>query len=522
MSWEEVLDSFAREFVERRARREGFDYTRHSFYVHDPMTQFLSVLFTGFIGRTSYYYMRAEEVFALSLRLHALASMKDPDFYVDALRAARGLPAIKDQVMLGVLNLSKHAMRTKYRDDLVALLSSFPPSQIVKKYIDTKRKHSAIVGGGLGSFEKRVLRAVWESWADWKREYYAAKYRRYVKDMIRVAHIPVSSDLWSYLVKPTAYSGQSPYLSKVSRWLKTRSEDIAFDHPKLPFNLYRSNVPFSEWTTWALANTDLTGNTVVLQAKSLYMRFGDDFLPYLSRAARSPTVTADKILKAAIACFDIGPLARELARQYAVKAAETYKQVLLPVEMPNLAVVLDASGSMEPIKLQGPFGKALSVVAPLAPLVRRLIMFSEKARDEDPRLLSSFEGLERLLEIAMNDYNSSTNIADGLALALDAVKSREVNAVVLVTDEQANVLRGAVKEMDIMREIMDEGAAMIVVNPTPYPVHIADIRDKRIVYVPAPNPESFAAALRLVQVERYARERGAKALVEALAKAKPF
>jgi len=516
-SWEYFLSEFARRFAERRAREEGFTLEEHSFYVYDLETQFLAVLFTGYVK--NFYYMSGQEVLELSLPLHTAVSLKDPEFYVSSLRAARELPAMKDQVMIGAINLSKSPARVnpEVQVSLVSLLASFPPNQIVKKYVNAKRRYRQVLGG-LGSFEKKVLREVWNTWPPDLRAYYAAKYRRYVRDMVRTAHIPVEKEIWDYVKKPLSYEGPNEYLAKVSRFLRTKSTDLSFDHPKLPFNLVRSNLPKSEWTAWILENADLTGNTVVLQAKSLYSVFGDDFLPYLDRAVRSPTVTSDRILKAMLACLDVEPLAYKLAEVYAEKVKRTYRRLLLPLATPTISIVLDASGSMRPENLRGEFGKALSVVAPFAPLVRQLVLFSDKAGVEDHNLLGTWRGITKLVRIASTKYNSSTCITCGLKLALEAVKSGEIDTVVIATDEQANVTVGETKEMDLIREILDAGAGVIVVNPTPYPVHVADVREERLVYVPAPNPESFAAALRLLQIRRVSEEKGAKELVKVLVK----
>ena len=515
MSWEDVLEKFASEFLKERERRESFDASRHSFYVHDIEMEYLSALLTGFVQ--NFYYMKAEDVFKFGKTLHGAMLNKDAEFHIESLKVARKHTAMKDQVLIGVLSWTKHKERKKHEEDLVEILSTFPPSQIVKKFINTKRKASHLFGG-LGTFEKRVLKGVFEKWEERGiLEYYFAKYRRYMHQFVNVAHIPLEPEEYTYLSNPTRYSGKSEYLRAIARFLKSkRIEDLP---EKAPFELVRSNLRKEEWTVEALEKCDLTGNTLVLQACSLYEAFGEDVLPLIGRAVRSPTVTSDKILKALIMAARKGydDLARELARAYARKVKRAYKDLLLPVPViPSVCAVIDASGSMEPASMRGMFLKCIASVAPFAPLINALVLFSEEAGREDPKLLRTWSGIRRLMNIAGTKYNSSTNIVEGLLEAHRLSKTGEIDTVIVATDEQANVVSDPHKEMDIIRKMLDAGVKVIVINPTPYPVRVTDISDKRLTYVTAANPEGVTAALKLVQMREELQRAGAKELIKML------
>jgi len=497
MEFEKVMEDFARSFIERRAKNENFDMSEHSFYTHSPEQDFLSVLFTGYIQ--NFYYMSSAEVFSYSVPLHKEIIKKDIDFYIQSLHVAREISAMKDQVLIGLLLLSKCEMRDDLFDLLVDLLSTFPPNQVVRKFVNTKRKDRSLFGG-FGSFEKRLIAKVFETWKEkGLLDYYFAKYRRYVQQLVNLSHIKIEKELFGWLSSPTQYQGKEGYLNKIKEFY--RSKNIHDLPDKAPFEIVRSFIKKDDWKPELLEKCDITANTVVLQATSLYSAFKNEMLPYVKRAVNKK-VTADKILKALIMAEikEHHELAAELAKAYAEKVKTTYKDLLLPLDNASICVVLDASGSMEPESLRGMFLKGLSCIAPFSPIIKSLILFSDEAGDADVRFLSTWEGLLKLMQLADNSYNNSTNIVAGLSRALEKAKQKEINAVILVTDEQANVVSSSDTEMDLIKKLLDMGIQVIVINPTPYPVKITDISDKRLIYIPSPNPEALKGALRLSQI----------------------
>lgn len=509
MKWEDVINQFSVDFLKKREQSEGFDASEHSFYIHDPEMQYLSMLLTGYVD--NHYYMSAKEVMDLAVPLHRNIIFKDPVFHLESLKIARKYGAMKDQVMIGMLLWSKHPDRKEKFREISKLLSTFSPNQIVRKFINTKRNAPQLFGG-LGTFEKKLLKDVWFRWYGvGKLPYYFAKYRRYMQQIANVAHIPIDEKEFSYLSNPTRYEGNSEYLKSISRFLSTK--DPQYLPSKAPFELVRSNVPKLEWTVDILKKCDITGNTVVLQACSLYEVFKDDILDYIDRVVNSPTVTADKILKALLMATRKGynELAERLAKAYVAKVKTAYKRMLLPLhDKPSICLVLDASGSMYPNQIGKYFTKALASVAPFAPLVKSLILFSGSARTHEPSLLMSWDGIMEIHEIAGQKYNGYTDIAKALELAKE---QKEVNTIIIATDEQANVTTRNTTEMNLIAELLDDGKRVMVLNPTPYPIHVTDIRDKRLIYVPAPNPESVTAALKLIQLRKELQNATAKEVV---------
>ncbi len=199
------------------------------------MTQFVAVVLTGYIRNT--FYMTSDEILREYVSLHVTASEEDPDFHLEAVDRSRET-GMKDQVLIGLAVWTKHPMREDRFRNLAELLASFPLNQVVRKFIKMKRR---FVFGGLGSFEKRVLREVYKIWEDSGRlEYYFAKYRRYMHQLVSLAHIAVPEREFSYLSSPTSYKGDSEYLKAISEFLRTR------DPNKLPegapFELVRPNL----------------------------------------------------------------------------------------------------------------------------------------------------------------------------------------------------------------------------------------------------------------------------------------
>ena len=499
-----ALDQFATSFIKRRALDENFVPSDHSFFVHDLEHQYLSCLLTGYVK--DFYYMKKAEVLTYAMELHREMLRKDPLYHLTSLKVAREI-GMKDQVMIGLLEWGEHRERAEHFDELVTLLGTFPPSQIVKKYIRPKRKK---IVGGFGSFDKRLISSLWAKWEEQgKLSYYLVKYRPYMEQIVRLIHIRTPS--WPYIIHPSKYDGPDNYLTEVSNFFHTKE----FSGPKFPFELVRGNIPKSQWKGVKIEETDMTGNTIVMQACSLYEALGNKFIPLVRGAVNSPTLTSDKILKALIRASEkqYDKLTRELGTLYTEKVKGTYKHLLLPVTPPNIGVVLDASGSMEPETLRGMFFTGLSLIAPFAPLVSSLVLFSDEAKEEDEGLLMDWEGLNILTGYASLHYNGGTDITSGIIKMMELINRNEVNTVIIFSDEQANLIEGGSREMGLIKKLLDEGIEVIVINPTPYPVKVTDIRDKRLIYIPACNPESLAGALKLIQLRGQLKERDGRELI---------
>ena len=521
MMWDKFLDDIASEFLQNRVVTEKFDPSKFKHYKYKPEVEFVKSMLTGYI--VDRFYMKTTDVFKQSVVLHKLILPKDEEFHLLTTRVARNT-GMKDQVLISLLMWSKYRNRDRYFDQLVELLSTFPPNQILRKFVEVKRKtlDRAIVGG-FGTFEKKLLTAVFEKWKNDittvcdtdinKFDYYLAKYRRSMRDLIRLVHYKIDPDRWKFLNNIYEYSGDNQYFSDIVRILNRKYDIESYN---IPFEIVRSNIPKVDWPQIIL-HTDLTGNTLVMMAYSLYGVFSEmDAVKMLSdlfedRVIPARYVDCSKILKAAIAAQRRGNpvVARMLARVYTKKVYSVYKDMILPIsDPPRISMVLDGSGSMSPRMFRGEYVRVLSCISPFGPLIRKLTIFSESAFSTDPRMLSTVEGIIRLMEQAPD---GGTNIYEGLRIALDEVKNGETNLVMIGTDEQHNIGRSC---HEIIKEIKRYGAEVILINPTPYPIHASP----DVIYVPAPTPEAVSAALKLYQLRKELQEKDAKEIILQLAK----
>ena len=78
------LDKWAEDFLKKRVEKEEFLPSKHSFYVHSPLRQYVQVLFTGFITPT--YYAKPSEVYAISRELHRTVVEEDPEFHLASIK----------------------------------------------------------------------------------------------------------------------------------------------------------------------------------------------------------------------------------------------------------------------------------------------------------------------------------------------------------------------------------------------------------------------------------------------------
>lgn len=427
--------------------------------------------------------------------MHKEIIKKDIKFYLEALELARKV-GMKDQVIIGLLLLSKTNDKEVFQK-VSELLKTFPPNQIAKKFIEMKRKTKLF--SGIGSKERRLLKEYLDYYLS--KEYYLIKYRRYLRDLVNIAHYKNAPQL---LFTPlTRYKNPSPYLQGIIEFLKTKDPKKLPDG--YPFEILRSNLKREKWGKYVL-KSDLTPNSLILQACSLYAAY-PKIVDEMDKILEGKYITSDKILKACVMAHlkEMHKLRDKLAKIYTKKVSETYKDLILPIEEPKILVLLDGSSSMEPKSIRGMFFKSLSTIAPFSPLIKKLIVFSDHATQENPELLKTFEGLLELIRLAPDE---GTNLQEALTLALE---DEECDTIIIVTDEQANLVSGALTEFELIKKLLDKGKIVILINPTPYPVSVTNVKDKRIIYVKAPNPESVIASLKLAQLRK--TKVGAKKLV---------
>ena len=528
------FEYWAKHFLEKRVEREKFDVGKHSFYTHSPLRQFVQLLYTGYLTDT--FYMKRSEIYAMSRELHLDVAFKEPEFHLSAIKLARSEALLKDQPLIGVLVRLRPALMLRDRsfEEHVDILSSYPPNQLLKKFVEpVKRKE---FGYGLGRHVKKLLHNVFDTWHErGLLGYYVLRYKSAIKDLLRLVHYPLREQdyarvLFNRDVDKIADEKLKAYV-KFKEYVKQKKYKdagiVAYEYD-LPFEIIRVNIPKSEYRfeeVYKAILKTITPRGLVMFAVP-FVRAGipkDELLKELRRKVVKSNVTSFEVIRPTVVSyklFGMEELTRELGEVYTSKIVDVWRQIdtsFLKVSQCSIALVLDASASMEGGGLVyrrrklGCFDRSLIALAPLAYRVKRLILFSNFADEEDVNLLKTYGGLMELDKIYSSKYDDMTNIASGLALAKQYVDNGEVDTVILSTDEQANVNKEAIKEYDLIRRMVEKGAKVIIHNPSPYPVHIAKPIEE-VTYVYGDRVESIIGSLR-VQAMKDLKDEEVKELI---------
>jgi len=491
---------FVEEFLRRRERAEGFDASRHSYYVPSVRRLFLQFLLTGHV--VDLFYMSKEDVVTLGLLVSRDVYRIDPGFYVHAVKYARYLSLKKDAPLLALVS----GVACGYDgEDLVRLLSTYTPRILVERFYNMFR---------YGTFPYRVeisrrrvrklLARVIEEWErEGKLRWLAVKYPRSLRTLVRLVmdYVKIDSEVYDFLF----YKGRNvtdPLLKArvmVREALRRREHGRAYElivEHGLPFSLAR---PISYSLFDDRIFNIMSPYDIAMFCEALYR---------VARGERcmNPRVTVDGLVRAVerkgvkvpqwyIARTYIytalrhgvdDPVAQAWAKVWSMKmvqTAEELERLGLGLERASIILVLDGSASMSPrerdlsrnILMQG-----LLCWVPFFRNVKSIVMFSGDAFYLEPDYVHRIDRIFDLLERAPND---GTCVECGLELALEEVKSGEYSHTVLITDEQANIISDVEYSEDHIASRVAEYCKLYIHNPQPYPAHVVRPRKNKIVPV---------------------------------------
>jgi len=520
------LEEWAKDFLKERVEKEEFLPSKHSFFVHSPLRQYVQMLFTGFITPT--FYAKPSEIYIASRELHKTVVEEDPNFHLASIKVAREEALMKDQPIIGVLTRLRptYNLRGKHFDDHVKLLSTYPPHHLLKKFVEPVRRKE--FGYGLGRHVKRLLTKVIESWTEDTLKYYVIRYKRAMRDLINLTHYKLPDDDYARVlfnreldeVEDEYFKAYVKYMELIR---KERYVDACrlVEEYSLPFELMRVTIPRRYYKIEEVYRTLLDRATPlsVMSFAVSFVRAGipaSEVAKYVIKKGKAGSVTSLDVAKPMIMALDqltiTNPLTKALGEVYSKKMVDVWKMIdtsFLKISDKKIALILDASGSMLSFNLmRSGFVRALISLAPLGVNVKHLVLFSDYASEENPNLLCSLYGLYDLISIAHSRYNSGTNIIDALryARSLD-----DIDIVIISTDEQANINMTEVKEFEIIKEILSKGVGVIIHNPEPYPVHISK-PIKGVTYIYGDRAESIIGSLR-VQAMRDLKDEDVKELI---------
>jgi len=511
------LAEWTKDFLARRIESEGIK-GRHKFYSHSPLRQLTQLVFTGFFKDT--FYMRKEEVFMLSKTLHKSVAKTDSIFHLACVKLGRSEGLLKDQPLVGVLTRLIPSLNLRIEfDEYANLLATYPPSQLLPKFIDPIRKR--VFGFGLGRYAKRLMCRVFQIWEEsGKLPYYITKYREYLRVVLKLVHYPLPDQDYARVIFDRDLSNVShEYLSAYLRFRKligsrryVEACNIAREY-KLPFSLIRSSIPKALWYKEEVYNAILetaTSRDLVMFAKSFRSAEipDDEIAKALNSVVPKSNVTSLEISKPMFMSHiydvergysDHSIVTKTLANLFTNKLARVWREIstsFINFDKSSIGLVLDASGSMAPEEWFSYFHKCLIISSPLSSKIRRLVLFSDYANEHEPELLSSLDGLLELRRIAKRNYNGGTDIVEGLKIIKEYVDDGEIDTVILATDEQANINKEYYSVSDIIENMVNKGVKVIVHNPSPYPSHITR-PISGITYTYGDRVESIIGSLRV-------------------------
>ena len=495
------FDEFTKRFLEKRVQKEKFSVEQHSFYIHSPIRQYVQLLLTGFVK--DYYYMKASEVVELSKIIHNEVIKQDEKFHLEGLKVSRQSILMKDQPIIGILMRLKpeYNLRDK-TDEYVEILSTYPVDQLVNKFVTPIRNKQ--FGYGLGRYVRRLLTQVLNKYEEKGiLKYYVVRYKSALRDLVNLIHYKLNEDYARIIFNKDLDKVQDEYLKAYVKFIEKVKEKKYEEAAKiveeysLPFELIRSNIPRSYYSKPDVYNAilktipafSLALNTISLIQNGVPI---DEIKKVLER--RLEKVTTYEIFRPLYLAYRKFGLNHELTKTlgsiYAKKLTDVWKQIelngLLKIE--NLALIIDFSGSMARY-----VDKLVFTLAPLGLRTKHLILFSEYAKEEDPELLLSIEGLDELIKKFEKEYGGGTNIQNALELANEL----NVDVVFLSTDEQANLTGlSRLTETELIRKLVKRGVNVIIHNPSPYPVHITHPLEG-VTYIYGDRVEAIIGSLRL-------------------------
>ena len=464
--------------IKGRAQTENFDIHDGDFGTLSPEQAFVQLLFTGFVK--DQFYQTADKIFETSLRLHAYYCEKYPETYVKLIRFAREKTGIKDQLLIGAFVAND-----------ASLLETLPPQQVLKYFTWHKK-----FGFPVGSRAKKLVAAYLIQRHMNKDTTVSDKFveditihREVIRKLIRLTHMNMIPEFYQLLTSLDSSLEKTPISVKSAFDVITYKSiaSVSEDNP-IPFEVMRSNV---KKENWVFSKVTMSPYMALSMAKAIAESGGEYVAVNFLRNGKY--LTSDKLFTALVNIPAIYPKVKEtIGNLYVERVKDQYKELLLFDEAKDIIAVLDISGSMD-----DNFTKMLGMIAPFAPLISKLYMFSDNVFEYPPVDLLTPQGIEAALH-KMHEESAGTNLMEALTTL---EKYRTPKIIVLVTDEQGNYM-GDQSYGIVISKLVKRGHKIIIVNPSSYSAHSVGHREG-VIYLPAINAETFAGAMRLLELEEH-------------------
>lgn len=477
-------------FHARRMREEGFA----SSYVQPTPEWTLVKMVMVYpspeeVSRGRFYYMDlGEYVEHLLATARDVAESRGWGFVGDVAVAARRAGLVKDPPIL-VAEIAP-------RDQVARVLAESPPP-LIHRFAELARKRRGLLGG-LGSRKKRAIAEVMASWPIRRQEVYAARYRRVMRDLLRMVHprppSPEVSALWRWaLGKGDPPTDMTRAVADVWR-LAPRDPEAALRcaiEGGVPLEVVRSHVRHDA-VPIELLHEAYARLATPIAAYSMLSTFAARGRPDLAEdlARRfADRVPASYGFRAVIGLAAQGhrELAGRVEKLLQPRLREVVKEVSLPIGgVPDRAVFLiDVSASMS----GGGIRRALSVAYPLRGLAEEVLVFNSGIMPPRPVELRSIDDYFRIYEMP----SGGTPLVEAVRHA--AEEARRLGAQLWVfTDEMGNIFAE-----DNIASIPGDVRALVF-NVSPYPTEHIPKDAGRVVGLPTASIDTARAGVALLQL----------------------
>jgi len=332
-------------------------------------------------------------------------------------------------------------------------------------------------------------------------EYYAMKYPKAMRDLIRLSHPKLEGMAKSIagfaVARSKARKAPTERLEGYLRFLGEKDIrvrlELALEYD-IPFETVRSHLPLKQLKNlskeflFSYFDKAMTASATILNVRYLVKLLDDEYAAQIiTEKIGKGRVSLYEMARAALATLRHKESFNAIAKVFDKKSSDITKELLPGLKVPKLTVVVDASASMFPQYVKN----TLVHLAMLRKLIKRIIVFSDSANIEDLNI--SLSNLSQLYNALKNKYDKGTNIARGLNLAME--NSDQEDIIILFSDEQENAVYEGQQAARVMKK---KDIRLIVVNPSPYPNHAFSTKD--VLYVPSERPETIRALLKLLQL----------------------
>lgn len=452
------------------------------------------ILLTGILKNQ--FYRSADSLAKEAVPLFVEQAITNPEFLLKAAGFARQ-SHMKGMVKVALAALLGHANEeflNKHKDDIVSILQTFHPGQLIQ-FVELMK--SKTFGRGFGSRPQKLVARAMNTWSYTKTETYTLKYPKALNELLRLVHPKINADkskLYSYVL--TDLPNQKRDIVGVSQKITEMLKKLT--QPSLVASqMLEHNIPWDVIKGFAGMGPEI--------AKSCLKQMGLTALLLNMRSLDEKNVFDEdgiKTLKEKLSNVrNERSLPIDFAKPYIYVQNKAVKDILLEamrktldIPMPcmenkRIGVSVDISGSMrnEPIITAGllsvPFLKAQDLW---------FTTFNTMTNEEGSANCPKIKGHSRTVQIRnLLNIKCVGGTAVSAAIKTATEQNRMLDLMVIITDEQQNSGTPLRKAWRDYKAKVNPEAILWVINAQNTEWHSADFQDPSIVVYQSMTPAIF-------------------------------